>query len=205
MSKLLTRLRQIATVTVSAGALTATIGVVPASASTFYTDTFCGANVAVDGVYTRGCFYEVEDGYGQTAGYRLGSKMRIPSPLDPAKWTSCEVRLALFEKSYSSSTYRRVITVYGDCLAAFKANSQNNTAFRFASNFWYSQPGGSSAYVMVRWFGTYDGQSVGMSASGPFAYSTTITQRITGLPTDSLYTETPAMPDQPGAVFTPDI
>jgi hypothetical protein len=175
-------LRRTATVAVAAAGIATTVAIPTASA---FEDTYCGENTSIDGVYARACFYW--DPF--LGAYRSAAKLRMPSPLDPAKWTHCQVNVAIFRKTASATewsrmqTYRTAEDEAGTCLSAFRENSQNNTAFRFhdvLNRPLYPEP--RTCYrVMVRWYGTYDGQPVGMSAYGPFAYSVTICGNATGV------------------------
>jgi hypothetical protein len=170
----------------AAASVVATVGIPSAhAASIVFSDTYCGANVAVDGVYARGCWFNGRDDAGENVLWP-GAKMRIPSPLT-GTWSACEIRLAVFWKPASSSSYTRIHTGYGNCLDAVVSNSQTNSAFWFFDKGYpvTVQPR-TCYYVMARWFGTYDNTAVGMGGSGPFSYSSTVCGPANGVATTDL-------------------
>ena len=167
MRKTLNGLRRAATVVMAAAAVTATTGIPSAHAAI---DDYCGANTSVSGVYTRACWYPLPS---QPGMWVPSAKMRIPSPLDPAKWTYCELRIAVFKRAASASTWTRTGTTYGDCLPSMQATSANGQPSRLgdSSKAMYPNPN-TCYYVLARWIGTYNGQPVGMrDPSFPFPKS----------------------------------
>lgn len=171
MRRYFARIHRSAVVLAAAASLTVTVGVPSAHAVNIsYSDTYCGDTEAMDGVYTRACWYQDD-----TGRFVPGSKMRVPNALVPSKWTQCELRFAVYYKSASATTWTRRSTGYEDCLTEIKDNSTNNIAWRqYDQNslHWILPNSNTCYYTMVRWLAVYDGVAVGMQdASGPFAYS----------------------------------
>jgi hypothetical protein len=177
-------------VVATAATLTASTGILTAHADpgVSFVDTWCGDNVAMDGVYFRACLFPAyDDMQPNSTVWAPGVIVRIPNALNPNSWNKCFVRTAIFRNTHSTdyTRMRPAATTEGTtpdvCLSSFRKNSQNNTRFFFYDADFITLQPGACYRIMGRWSGTYAGASVGMGPSGPFAYSVPKCGQTTGV------------------------
>jgi len=152
-------LRRLIPLLAGLAAITTTVVIAPSASA----DDPCGANQLDDGVYMRACWTSAEDSSGDFQ-YTTEAKLRIPFALDPNKWSSCEVHVALFIRNPNETTFQeRALKKYttAECLGFFKTMSTSNSVpHYFKGPAFYAQPNYCYAAV-TRWFGVYNGSQVG--------------------------------------------
>ena len=132
---------------VAATAATLALGATPAHAD--YDD--CGSTVFNYGkTGLNGCFLIHSDGSFQTEAL-----FRIVSPTTPGSWTKCNVRIALFK----DNVQRRIIGTKDEI--SCMADAQTNTGSYYKDSYRFFLQAGHCYRAVVRWVGTYAGNSVG--------------------------------------------
>lgn len=136
----------------------------------------CGPNQLDDGVYMRACWLVVDENNDRVNEYYPEAKIRIPFPLDPNKWSSCEVRTALFTKRPDETVFQKRglrVSEPNECLSLFRWQSTNNSHASWWDHdgFFVLRPQPGYCYKPVTaWHGVYDGVAVGSgsnNAEGP--------------------------------------
>jgi hypothetical protein len=214
MNNLLSRLWRTATIAVAVAGVAATIAVPSANAAALYNESRCTPADSpnnTDGVLTRSCWLLASEVANDPSveGYSPSVKMRIPS-LDGTKWSTCAVNVAVFWKPSGATSYSRYQTdswrtdgtsSSTPCIGYFQAQSGSTAVVYYHGDPVVIQPK-ACYYVIARWWGKYNGQDVGINASGPFPQSTTLCGKPTGVDVLDSSVSGPDLGDSPGGMVT---